>query len=415
MTGTLFNVGAGCLMVLLLWHAAIAQAPLTLDRIIERVLQRNLAVEAARHRVERARAEQIAAPLRPNPSLTVAAENLKLSGPTSFGELYEISGTYSQPIELGDKRRLRREVADQGVSVAEAQLAELLQQRLFEAKRAYYELLLARGSLEQAMEQRGAFDELVRFNQVRFEEGEIAEGELLKVKLERVKFDTAVAQAQLAVRQTGIKLLDLLGESEFSAAGQVAGELRLTPLAVDLVLLRETALNYRPSLQVADRSALLAGRRIALERARVFPDISPFVGARRVGENNTVLFGVTIPLPFNDRNQAAIARAIADEKVAQAEFAIQRNRVLADVESAFRAWEIAREQVAVFEGGLLSQADESLAIARAAYQEGAIELLGLLEAQRARAEIRQQYLRSLFDHQVSLGLLELAVGKTLGP
>jgi cobalt-zinc-cadmium efflux system outer membrane protein len=265
------------------------------------------------------------------------------------------------------------------------------------------------------MEQRGAFDELVRFNQVRFEEGEIAEGELLKVKLERVKFDTAVAQAQLAVRQTGIKLLDLLGESEFSAAGQVAGELRLTPLAVDLVLLRETALNYRPSLQVADRSALLAGRRIALERARVFPDISPFVGARRVGENNTVLFGVTIPLPFNDRNQAAIARAIADEKVAQAEFAIQRNRVLADVESAFRAWEIAREQVAVFEGGLLSQADESLAIARAAYQEGAIELLGLLEAQRARAEIRQQYLRSLFDHQVSFGLLELAVGKTLGP
>ena len=73
--------------------AAQTDVPLTLDRAVERFLQRNLAVEAARHRVDVARAEQLAARVRPNPTVTVAAENLRLSGPTSAGELYEVGTT----------------------------------------------------------------------------------------------------------------------------------------------------------------------------------------------------------------------------------------------------------------------------------------------------------------------------------
>ena len=60
--------------------------------------------------------------------------------------------------------------------------------------------------------------------------------------------------------------------------------------------------------------------------------------------------------------------------------------------------------------GLLQQADESYSITLAAYQEGATELLPLLEAQRTRAEIRQQYYRTLFDYQTSILLLEQATG-----
>ena len=59
--------------------------------------------------------------------------------------------------------------------------------------------------------------------------------------------------------------------------------------------------------------------------------------------------------------------------------------------------------------------DESRAIALAAYQEGATPLLSVLEAQRTRAEVRQQYFRTLFDYQTSLSELELAVGKEIQP
>ena len=389
--------------------------PITLDRVIDRFLQRNLSVEAARHNVEAARAEQIAARVRPNPGLTVSAENLKVSGDTPFNQLYEVSTTYSQTIELGDKRRLRREVADLTVSVAEAELADTLRQRLFDVKRAYYEAVLARYTLFAAMENRTAFDELIKFNQVRFEEGAIAEGELLKVKLERVKFNSAVSQAELAQRQAVIRLLELLGETDFSRAEAVAGELNFAEVIVDLATLKQMALESRPDVRAAELSTKLAERRVDLEEARNSMDITPFAGVKRVGIDNTLLFGLTIPLRINDRNQAGIARAVAEEKVAQTGLAIVRNRALAEVEAAYRAYETAREQVATFQRELLQQANESYTIALAAYQEGATELLPLLEAQRTRAEIRQQYYRTLFDYQTSVFMLERATGKEIRP
>lgn len=388
---------------------------LTLDRVIDRFLQRNLSMEAARYQVDVARAEQIAARIRPNPGFTFSAENLKVSGDMPFNRLYEVSTTYAQTFELGGKRRLRRETADLVVSVAEAELSDVLRQRMFEVKLAYYEAVLTRYALFNAMENRTSFDELIRFNKVRFEEGAIAEGELLKVRLERLKFDAARSQAELAQRQALIKLLQLLGEADYSRVEAVAGELSLAAITLDLAELKEMAFQNRPDVKAAELRVTLAERRIALEHARNSVDITPFAGYKRVGIDNTILFGVTIPLRFNDRNQAGIARAVAEEKVARTGLALVRNRALAEVESAYRAYETARDQVATFQRELLEQANESYTISLAAYQEGATELLPLLEAQRTRTDIRQQYYRTLFDYQTSILLLEQAVGKQIKP
>jgi cobalt-zinc-cadmium efflux system outer membrane protein len=388
--------------------------PLTLERAVDRFLQRNLAVEAARHRVDVARAEQLVARARPNPTLTLSAENLPYSGPTPASELYEIGTTYSHPIELGGKRERRLNVADATVAVAEAELADTLQRRLLDLKRAFYEVLLARHAVEHATDNRRALDGLVTLNETRLRGGAIAEGEVIKARVERGKADTALAHARLELQQAGIKLLDILGESDFVAAGMVDGELGPAPGVVpDLASLRTTALQRRPAIVAAEQSSALATRRIALEKSRRTPDVSPFVGLRRVGENNTVLFGISIPLPIIDRNEGGIARARADARAAQTGLALQRNRALADVEAAYRAWENARQRAAAFDQGLLRQADEAQSIARAAYQEGAIELLPYLEAQRTRAEVQQQYLRALFDARVSVLQLEHAVGGEL--
>ena len=395
--------------------AGAQSAALTLDEVVARFLQRNLAVEAARHRVDVARAEQIAAALYPNPILTFSAENLKLSGPTAAGDLYEVGATWSQPIERPDKRRHRREVAESTVAVAEAELAEVLGLRLLDVKRAFFETLLAHTAVAQAGENLRLFEEFLAVTEARFKEGAVAEGELLKVRLERVRLSNGVAQAELALRQAGIRLLELLGEADFSGAGAVAGESDL-PVTVlpDVAILRAGALQRRPSVRAAEQSVLLADRRVALERSRGTADVSPFLGVKRVGENNTVLLGIAIPLPFTDRNEGGIARALAEERMIRTELAMRRVRVLAEVEAAYRAWHSARERMQRFETGLLRQAEESQSIALRAYQEGAIELVTYLEAQRTRVDIRQQYLNAVFDARIALLLLEQAIGQELG-
>jgi cobalt-zinc-cadmium efflux system outer membrane protein len=166
---------------------------------------------------------------------------------------------------------------------------------------------------------------------------------------------------------------------------------------------------------VAEAQVALSDSVSKLERSRGKGDVTPYAGYRRVGVDNTVVAGVTVPLPFGNRNQGGIARAEAEELVAEANLRLARNRALAEVETAYRAYESAREQVRAYEAGILRQADESRDITLAAYREGVADLVALLDAQRARSEVRANYYRALFDYYASVFQLSLATGTEIKP
>jgi len=406
-------------LLLVLWMplTLLGQTPLSpdylsLETATDQFLRKNLAVEAARLEVGVAEAERIGAGLRARPGLTVSAENLRLSGETPASRLHEYGISVAQPIELGNRKALRMEVVERTVSVSEARLTEVLRRQLFDVKRTYYESVLARVLLEIEQENRDNFEGLVKFNTVRFEEGYIAEGDLLKVRLERTKFDFAVANAQLALRRAKIRLLELIGERDFERAVrlEISNRLQAPPVDLNLMQLKETALVNRPEIKVAEAELALAQSSIKLERSRAKGEVTPYGGYKRVGVDNTLLAGVTVPLPIGNRNQSGIARAEAEQKVAETSLSFVRNRTLAEVDAAYRAYETAREQVRAYEAGLLKQADESREIQLGAYQEGATELITLIEAQKTRTEVRASYYRAIFDYYTSIFQLELATG-----
>ena len=384
----------------------------SLESATDQFLKKNLSVQAARLEVGVAEAERVGARLRPRPGLTVSAENLRLSGETPASRLQEYGLTVAQPIELGNRKTLRTEVAERTIAVSEARLTEVLRRQLFDLKRTYYESVLARVLLNIEQENRDNFEGLVKFNTARFEEGYIAQGELLKVRLERTKFDFAVANAELTFRKAKIRLLELIGEPDYERAAriEVNNQLQAPKAELNLAALKESALANRPDVKVAQAELSLLESNIKLERSRAKGEVTPYVGYKRVGVDNTVLAGVTVPLPLGNRNQSGIARAEAEQKVAQTNLALARNRALAEVDAAYRAYETAREQVRAYEAGLLRQADESREIQLGAYQEGAAELITLIDAQRTRTEVRANYYRAIFDYYTSLFQLELATG-----
>ena len=384
----------------------------SLESATDQFLKKNLSVQAARLEVGVAEAERVGARLRPRPGLTVSAENLRLSGETPASRLQEYGLTVAQPIELGNRKTLRTEVAERTIAVSEARLTEVLRRQLFDLKRTYYESVLARVLLNIEQENRDNFEGLVKFNTARFEEGYIAEGELLKVRLERTKFDFAVANAELTFRKAKIRLLELIGEPDYERAAriEVNNQLQAPKAELNLAALKDSALANRPDVKVAEAELSLVESNIKLERSRAKGEVTPYVGYKRVGVDNTVLAGVTVPLPLGNRNQSGIARAEAEQKVAETNLALARNRALAEVDAAYRAYETAREQVRAYEAGLLRQADESREIQLGAYQEGAAELITLIDAQRTRTEVRANYYRAIFDYYTSLFQLELATG-----
>jgi len=399
----------GFCLALLIAAAAEAQT-LTLDTVVSMYIERNLELQAERYRLERTKADQIAAQLRPNPSVSVTAENIPFSGPVGFNRLYEVGTTYTDTIELGGKRTHRERVANAAVSAAEARFANAMRQGIDEVKHLYFQAVLARQDIEVASENRQTFQQLVQLNLARFQEGAIPEADLIKVRLERVKFDSAVRQAELSLRQAMIRLAENL-EDDAIIKRDVSVESGIRFIDPQLEALVDVALRERPDVQAAQHELEAATERLALENARAKPDISPFIGYKRLANDNTVMFGVSVPLKIRDRNQAGIARAEAEKKAAATLLEVAKSHTVAEVQAAYEAFQSARAQVQTFRDELLNQADESRSIALAAYQEGATQLLVVLEAERTRAEVRQQYFRSLFAYQVSISELELAVGK----
>lgn len=388
---------------------------LTLDKAGERLLQKNLSLEAGRLAVSAAEQARVFANLRPRPTLNVSVENLRIAGETPFNRLYETGAVVSQPIELGGQRQTRTEVAERSITLAEARLSGVLRQRLFEMRNVFFEVLLAQVKFKSEEENIQNFDEVVRFSEVRLKEGDIAPAELMKLKLERIKYQSAWVNARLNLRQTKIRLLELLGEIDFTNIEKL--ELRepfdFQDFNLTLIGLKQTALENRPDIKIAEAEFAKMESVYKLELARRKGEIVPYTGYKRVGADNTVLVGVSVPLPFGNRNQTAIAQAEADQKIAANVLLQNKNRTLAEVETAFLAFESAREQVKVYQIGILQPADDLRNVALLSYREGATELINLLEAQRTRIEVRNNYHQALLNYYKSLFELELLTGKEI--
>ena len=154
-------------------------------------------------------------------------------------------------------------------------------------------------------------------------------------------------------------------------------------------------------------------------QAALVPDLSVGLFRQRrrqaAGEKSLwrVDIGLEIPLwaPFGQRGQLAEARAEAGRSEAEVE--VVRRRVLLEVANAFRDVQTAGRQVGLFQQDVLRGAEQALAAANRSYAEGKATYLEVLETQRALAETRIEYARTLLAHSVARTKLERAVGGAL--
>jgi len=170
-------------------------------------------------------------------------------------------------------------------------------------------------------------------------------------------------------------------------------------------------------VRAAERARAFAEASLRSARRDALPDITLGVTYTHSaflvsGDNpNTLGFGVAMPLPVFDRNQANIGRAELEISRATNEAARLAIVVRQEVAEAARRVERAKALLSIFQtGGMLERADNSLRVAEKSYKAGAISLLELLEAQRTFLETRAQYLRARYDYRQSRVDLKRALG-----
>ena len=194
----------------------------------------------------------------------------------------------------------------------------------------------------------------------------------------------------------------------------VVDELPIRDALPDASVAVENALTARPDLALQRSLIATAKASVELAGAQAKPNLSPYFGYKKSGPFNTLVGGVSIPLPIRDRNQGRIAEALADVDREEANVRALEARIRAETRAALAEVERRRALVESIRGGVRERAAEAFRIARAAHQEQGVELLFLLDAQRSLNDAELLYAQSVLDYRLSQERLAATTGYALG-
>ncbi|MFL5583069.1 MAG: TolC family protein [Gemmatimonadaceae bacterium] len=401
------------------------EPPIALHDVLVRAVAQSPLVEAARSRVRAAEGARITARAFGNPILTYQVENAPFpGGHAPAGMDAERSAFATLPLEPLFQRRPRARRAEEDVRAARAELDLARRVVALDAARAYYRLALAQAAVEGATDVRDRLDELGAYTESRVKEGVTSEGDLIRVQVEqdRAEADLALASVELArargelapylgapVVAAGLGAVRVADTSAVPVQGFGAAGTALAPLADYLARARTS----RPDL-VAARARVAAGRaETGYQRSLAVRQLGATLGAKRIAGESSMIAGLSLPLPIFDQNRGEVQRASAERAAAEQELAWRERQVAAEVAAAHEAARLLVARRGGRAGSVVARAEEARRIALAAYREGAVSLLQVIDASRTLGEARLSYYRTLFAERESLLELNVVTGGEL--
>lgn len=391
---------------------------LTLADAVGLVVERNPRVAAARNLVEMAEGDAVSARLHPNPAATFETENYPYfrSNPGPFFSNQEITARFDYEIQTKSRLKLRTQAAEKAVEREEASYLNQARLLRLEVQAAFYRVLFARSNLQVAQSILEQTDQVIALNRIRFEQGDISELELTRIGVERLRFADDVFQARLELRNAKAALLALLYAPDLGADVEVLGDLNEAPeLAVPFdaepAELYRLASSLRPDLRAVRVEMERATAQNRFQRAISSPNITVGGGYKRNGPDNSLIFGITIPLAVFDRNQGGVLRSQAEIRHTENLAAAARNRIELEIRLAYNAFQVNRERVEYIRSQQLQKAEKASQVTLAAYRLGGAPLMDYLDAQRRYRDTVRVFNQALFDERVSRFELAAAVGK----
>jgi len=422
----------GFLLALLLAVPAEPMLPavLTLTDALRLFRERSFDLLLADAQIATARAEQATAGAIPNPALSGSVGH-------SFGydpslcpgcSAVSIAAGISDQAAISDllsgKRGLRMDAARAAAEAARLSRDDAERLLRTSLQQAVVDAALQRAQLDLAAELLEFAEQTEQLNQTRYRTGAISEAELARAQVAALEAGQAVdvaRQSDRAARAGVAFLLAVRGPlPDFRIDPDLLEQAaRLSLPAADEGALLAAAAETRPDLRALEKQEARARAALALARRQRIPEVTLSAQYSQEGTGNsavsppTLAFGASLPLPIFYRQQGEVQRAEADLRTQL----VQRDKAAAqlasEVVTAYGAFAASRKLVDRMRGGLLERAQRARDLTRIQYEKGAARLFELLDAQRAFAQVRAEYLQDLHDLWLNLFKLEAAVGKEL--
>jgi outer membrane protein TolC len=389
-----------------------AQARLSLQEAVDTALRSRSLLKAEGERVAAAEARRQQAGVFPNPDFQFGNENLR-AGQT-YSRDVDTLAYVTWPLDVLGKRGQRVAVAQEVVGRTEAEREVTRRQVTQNVRLAYW---AARGAQERRDVLQSTvttFQRIVDYHAAQLRVGTIAEQDVLRVRLEGQRIQIAAHLAAIDATRARLALLREMGQIDVIDV-VLTEPLDATSATVPSSPVQDV-LARRAEIKAAAASVDEARANLRLQEVLARPDLSVIFGYKRtqlpdaLAGVNTSLAAVKVTVPLLDRNQGNRAAAAADLRRQEHLRVEAETAIGADLQRAVQEYEMRRAEVAETLRPLRENATEISNIAQAAYQQGGVELLRLLDAERSRLEAEAAWVDGMVAYQQSVVNLEAAQG-----
>lgn len=326
-----------------------------------------------------------------NPSLSIESENI------GTGEK-ELGVYITQELELGGKRSARARFANTAEYLAYCDY-EIAKRDIFtKLRHAFIDAAAAQEKLKIAEDQKRIAEQTQTCASQKVEAGKANPIELLKARISCNDINRSHAKAASAAFAARIKVAAIWqsGAPDFDTIEYPLDQISQPPTFDMAAASFENTPDYtKQSMRIE-----LTCDGVSLERAKRIPNVAVSTGASGGSEKDDrgMYIGFEMPIPLFDQNGGNIRRAQLERN--QAIFQKQEflNESLSRLQVLCQELQVAYHDVIAIRDVAMPSIAESFEISTQGYQNGKIEYLMMLDAQKTLYEIKGAYIDALAEY-----------------
>ncbi len=385
---------------------------LSLDDILNLVAAQNSMFKSYFYKIQSAKNNLEQVGLRPNPELGIEIEEFGWDA-LGFKES-ELTVSIAQEFDFFGQRNARKKVGRAQIDATEINVKLAVFELYLETKKRFFTLAHAQQKVMLAQKSVELAKEIVESINLRREKGAALQSELILAQLEEQRTQLTLDQAKQDVIVTEASLAYLLKRKSSGVRALVDTEFNFFELLERISLISDYVDSTREIILMKSELNILQA-----EKALVIAESRPMVtfsgGFKRFESNNSksYLFGVSLPLPFFNRNQGT--RKSIDAQQLSLEYNIEQSKIeaIANFKSRTLQLENQIERHAILDSMLLPTTDKAYRILQNAYEAGRVPFTQLLEAERALNDINFEHNDMLLLIQEQIIALESLTGVAL--
>lgn len=363
------------------------------------------------YEIDKASADLLEAKLRLNPSLSVNTTGFEISqGGVRDTSNTQLAVRVDQPVRLGKKRELKIASAKEHFEAVKLSYNDIIRNILAVFYTVYYNLCLDKLYIDFSRDELARFEKTLEIAEKRHTTGFLSLNDYTKLKLARIELENNLINYETRYLN-GIENFNfILGSSErFEPVGIVVRGSFLEYGEGDLI---EKAYKSRPDFLSIQRRIKASEYNLSLAKANRLPDVTVGVEYDSFGTDYKpgVGAGVSLPIPFFNRNQGEIKRKDAERSQIKVEAEKIQRQIVTDVRQSLSNY---RGFVRIFESykSKKEEMERLLENNEKAFSLGGVTVLDLIDTRRTYIDFMTKYNQTLVQAMLGGELLKVYTGE----